>query len=69
MTRRKGNAKRGGRGGERDNGGRGGGDRGGRGRGRGRGRGISGSHLVDEALDFNIQMYADGELAPIHLLS
>ena len=59
MTRRKGNvSKRGRRGG--DGGGGGGGRARGRGRGRGRGTPPSGSYLMNEAFDVNIQMYADG---------
>ena len=60
MAKRKGNGKRGGRGGwgQGDNG-RGRGWRGGGGGGRGRGRGVPGSYIMDEAFDFNIQMYAD----------
>ena len=55
MTRQKGNAKRGRRGGHGADGG------GGRARGwaRGRGRGIP-AYPMDESFDVNIQMYADG---------
>ena len=54
MTRRKGYGKRGRRGGQGDDGG-------GRARGwaRGRGRGMP-AYPMNEALDVNIQMYADG---------